>query len=65
MPPSPTLSRLLSHMRKGYPWTSLATVERAARRHRRSVIGILRELEEHGILEMRPRNVAAGKAGAT
>jgi hypothetical protein len=51
--------------REVQPWPSLAMLERATPLHRRSVIRILRELEERGLLDTRPRDVAAGKAGAT
>jgi hypothetical protein len=50
--------------REVQPWPSLASLERATRLHRRSVIRLLRELEARGVLLTRPRGFAAGKAGA-
>jgi hypothetical protein len=51
--------------RMGQPWPSLARLERARRLHRRAGIRLLRKLDERGILDPRPRDIAAGKAGAT
>lgn len=56
---------MLQQSREGQPWPSLARLDRTSRIHRRSVIRILRELKERGIIDTRPRDFAAGKAGAT
>ena len=65
----PPLWRLLLHLlpqtRAGHLWPSRARVERAMRLHRRAVTRLLRELEQRGVLATRPRDVAAGKAGAS
>jgi ABC-type nitrate/sulfonate/bicarbonate transport system substrate-binding protein len=64
----PPLSRLvlllLRHTREGHPWPSLVRLERTPRRHRRSVVRVLRALEEGWALAARPRDIAADKAGA-
>jgi hypothetical protein len=47
------------------PWPSLARIERAPTLHRRSVIRIVRDLEEHGLIDARLHHFAARKASAT
>lgn len=46
-------------------WPSLAKLEGTTQLPRRSVIGIIRELEKRGLLEACPRDFAANQAGAT
>jgi DNA-binding IclR family transcriptional regulator len=46
-------------------WPSLASVVRTTQRPRRSVIRIVRALEERGLLNALPRNFAVRQAGAT
>jgi DNA-binding transcriptional regulator LsrR (DeoR family) len=43
----------------------LASVERAMRLQRRSVNRLLRDLEERGILDIRQRDFASNKVGAS
>ncbi|MEP7124501.1 MAG: hypothetical protein ABJE95_26470 [Byssovorax sp.] len=45
-------------------WPSLASLEGTTRLSRCSVLRIVRELEERGLLDARPRHVVAQKAGA-
>jgi hypothetical protein len=51
--------------REGRPRTALTRLEGATSLDRRSAIRIVRDLEKRGLLDARPRNVAARKAGAT
>ena len=66
VPPRSLLVLLTSHPTcEVHHWPSLASVERAMRLQRRSVNRLLRDLEERGILDIRQRDFASNKVGAS